>query len=70
VSVLVGRRDVLSVVTDWDSALQGTLASVMLLPDSPLVVLQGGGTSPLYPPNKAIVFHDGMGLPVAELEFG
>jgi hypothetical protein len=50
--------------------LAGTLNLVLLLPSSPLVVLQGGGTSPLYPPNKAVIFHDGLGLPIAELEFG
>lgn len=42
----------------------------MLIPGSPLLVLQGGGKEPLYPPNKAVIFHDGLGAAVAELEFG
>lgn len=52
------------------AALPGTLARAVLLPGSPLMVLQGGGKEPLYPPNKAVIFHDGLGVPVAELEFG
>ncbi|KAK4685029.1 hypothetical protein P7C73_g5125, partial [Tremellales sp. Uapishka_1] len=51
-------------------SLPGTLALVLLLPNSPLLVLQGGGSSPLYPPNKAVIYHDGMNAAVAELEFG
>lgn len=51
-------------------ALPGTLARVLILPGSPLLVLQGGGKEPLYPPNKAVIYHDGLGCPVAELEFG
>jgi hypothetical protein len=52
------------------TALPGTLALALPLPNTPLIVLQGGGTSPLYPPNKAIIYHDGLGAAVAELEFG
>lgn len=51
-------------------ALPGTLAKAMTIPGSPLLVLQGGGKEPLYSPNKAVIFHDGTGSPVAELEFG
>lgn len=50
--------------------LPGTLVRALLLPHSPLLVLQGGGNTPLYPPNKAVVFHDNLGVAVAELEFG
>jgi hypothetical protein len=50
--------------------LPGTLARALILPGSPLLVLQGGGKEPLYPPNKAVIYHDGLGCPVAELEFG
>jgi hypothetical protein len=51
-------------------AFPGTLAKAMMIPGSPLLVLQGGGKEPLYPPNKAVIFHDGTGSPIAELEFG
>lgn len=50
-------------------ALAGTLARAVPLPASPLIVLQGGGANPLFPPNKAVLYHDGLGAPVAELEF-
>jgi hypothetical protein len=49
--------------------LPGTLARVVPIPQSPLLVLQGGGSNPLFPPNKAVIYHDDKG-PVAELEFG
>lgn len=49
--------------------LPGTLERAVPLPHSPLLVLQGGGSNPLYPPNKAVLFHDARGSPVAELEF-
>ncbi|KAK8849744.1 hypothetical protein IAR55_005079 [Kwoniella newhampshirensis] len=50
--------------------LPGTLTLALLLPYSPLLVLQGGGTSPLYAPNKAVIYHDKLGVAVAEIEFG
>ncbi|WVQ66421.1 uncharacterized protein L199_004602 [Kwoniella botswanensis] len=50
--------------------LPGTLTLASLLPRSPLLVLQGGGNNPLYPPNKAVVYNDKLGLAVAEVEFG
>ncbi|KAL1412541.1 Phosphatidylinositol 3,5-bisphosphate-binding protein [Vanrija albida] len=49
--------------------LAGTLARAVPLPASPLIALQGGGSNPLFPPNKAVLYHDGRGAPVAELEF-
>lgn len=50
--------------------LPGTLARALILPGSPLMVLQGGGKEPLFPPNKVVIYHDGLGSPVAEIEFG
>ncbi|OCF61849.1 hypothetical protein L486_01511 [Kwoniella mangroviensis CBS 10435] len=50
--------------------LPGTLTLALLLPRSPLLVLQGGGANPLYPPNKAVVYNDKLGVAVAEVEFG
>ncbi|WVQ96062.1 hypothetical protein IAU59_003162 [Kwoniella sp. CBS 9459] len=50
--------------------LPGTLAVALLLPGSPLLVLQGGGAAPLYPPNKAVIYNDKLGIAVAEIEFG
>ena len=40
------------------------------LAGTPLLALQGGGPSPLYPPNKVVLYHDGLGKAIAELEFG
>ncbi|ODN94814.1 hypothetical protein L198_04961 [Cryptococcus wingfieldii CBS 7118] len=50
--------------------LPGTLALALILPHSPLLILQGGGASPLYAPNKVVVYDDKVGEAVAELEFG
>ncbi|ODN73359.1 hypothetical protein L202_07899 [Cryptococcus amylolentus CBS 6039] len=50
--------------------LPGTLALALILPHSPLLILQGGGASPLYAPNKVVVYNDKVGEAVAELEFG
>lgn len=50
--------------------LSGTLGLAVLLPGTPLLVLQGGGNNPLYPPNKAVIYHDKLGIAIAELEFG
>ncbi|KAK0230799.1 SVP1-like protein 2 [Armillaria fumosa] len=47
----------------------GTLAAVLPLHTSSLLFLLGGGPSPLYPPNKVVVWDDAIGSPVAELEF-
>ncbi|KAF5393601.1 hypothetical protein D9757_000125 [Collybiopsis confluens] len=47
----------------------GTLAAVMPMHTSSLLFLLGGGRSPLYPPNKVILWDDAMGAEVAELEF-
>ncbi|KAJ7638702.1 SVP1-like protein 2 [Roridomyces roridus] len=47
----------------------GTLAAVVPLHTSSLLFLLGGGRSPLYPPNKVIMWDDVLGTEVAELEF-
>ncbi|KAI9574554.1 SVP1-like protein 2 [Boletus coccyginus] len=47
----------------------GTLAAVVPCHTSSLLFLLGGGTSPLYPPNKVIMWDDAAGVEVAELEF-
>ncbi|KAK0491000.1 SVP1-like protein 2 [Armillaria novae-zelandiae] len=47
----------------------GTLAAVLPLHTSSLLFLLGGGPSPLYPPNKVVLWDDALGSPVAELEF-
>lgn len=47
----------------------GTLAAVVPLDTSNILFLLGGGPSPLYSPNKVIVWDDALGREVAELEF-
>lgn len=47
----------------------GTLAAAFPLHTTNLLFLLGGGRSPLYPPNKVIVWDDALGKEVAELEF-
>ncbi|KAK0190969.1 SVP1-like protein 2 [Armillaria mellea] len=47
----------------------GTLAAVLPLHTSSLLFLLGGGPSPLYPPNKVVLWDDALGSQVAELEF-
>lgn len=47
----------------------GTLAAVVPMHTSSLLFLLGGGRSPLYPPNKVILWDDAIGSEVAELEF-
>lgn len=49
--------------------LPGTLQAVYPLPFSPLLVIQGGGRNPLYPPNKLVFFNDVEGKEVLEVEF-
>ncbi|KAF8493517.1 WD40-repeat-containing domain protein [Gautieria morchelliformis] len=49
--------------------VNGTLAMVLPLHTTSLLFLLGGGRSPLYPPNKVIVWDDALGREVAELEF-
>ncbi|KAI5119897.1 hypothetical protein M0805_003701 [Coniferiporia weirii] len=47
----------------------GTLATVLPMETSSILFLVGGGPSPLYPPNKVVVWDDALGREVAELEF-
>ena len=47
----------------------GSLAIVLPMHTSSLLFLVGGGPSPLYPPNKVVVWDDARGRAVAELEF-
>lgn len=47
----------------------GTLSAVIPLHTSSLLFLIGGGRSPLYPPNKVILWNDTICKEVAELEF-
>lgn len=48
---------------------QGTLSTVLPMHCSNILFLVGGGPSPLYSPNKVIVWDDALGREVAELEF-
>ncbi|BEI82656.1 hypothetical protein CcaverHIS002_0305240 [Cutaneotrichosporon cavernicola] len=50
-------------------SLPGMLARAVPLPGSPLLALQGGGSDPLFPPNKVVLYHDVRGAAVADLEF-
>ena len=47
----------------------GTLSAVVPLHTTNILFLLGGGRSPLYPPNKVILWDDALGKEVAELEF-
>ena len=47
----------------------GTLSAVIPLHTSSILFLVGGGRSPLYPPNKVVLWDDALGKEVAELEF-
>lgn len=47
----------------------GTLAAAVPLHLSNILFLLGGGPSPLYPPNKVVVWDDAIGTEVSELEF-
>ncbi|KAF9534809.1 WD40-repeat-containing domain protein [Crepidotus variabilis] len=47
----------------------GTLSAAVPLHCSNIIFLLGGGRSPLYPPNKVIVWNDTLGKEAAELEF-
>lgn len=60
----------LILILSWYSELTGgTLSAVVPLHTSSLLFLLGGGRSPLYPPNKVILWDDAIGSEVAELEF-
>ncbi|CAA7259662.1 unnamed protein product [Cyclocybe aegerita] len=47
----------------------GTLSTALPLHSSNILFLLGGGPSPLYPPNKVILWNDALGKEIAELEF-
>ena len=47
----------------------GTLAAIIPLHMTSLLILLGGGRNPLYPPNKVILWDDALGKEVSELEF-
>ncbi len=60
----------------FPAELNGTLTSVIPLPHTSLLALQGGGSSPLHPPNKVVIYNDAIqdnegffGRPIASLEF-
>ena len=55
--------------SDRSELTGGTLAAVVPCHTSSLLFLLGGGRSPLYPPNKVILWDDAAGTEVAELEF-
>lgn len=47
----------------------GALAIIQPMHSSSLLLLVGGRRTPLYPPNKVVVWDDALGHEVAELEF-
>lgn len=47
----------------------GTLSIIQPVQTTSLLLLVGGHRSPLYPPNKVVVWDDAVGHEVAELEF-
>ncbi|KAF8528776.1 SVP1-like protein 2 [Hysterangium stoloniferum] len=49
--------------------VNGTLTTVLPLHTTSILFLLGGGRSPLYPPNKVIIWDEAIRKEVAELEF-
>jgi WD repeat-containing protein 45 len=47
----------------------GTISTILPLHTSSLTFLIGGGRSPLYPPNKVVLWDEAKSRTVAELEF-
>ena len=76
---LLSKRSVFSLTTAHRSSLvddaytfgdsEGTLAFVVPCHTSSVLYLVGGGPSPIFPPNKVVVWDDARGRAVAELEF-
>lgn len=61
---------ILQILSGRSTELEGgTLSAVVPLHATNILFLQGGGRSPLYPPNKVILWNDALGKEVAELEF-
>lgn len=57
-------------IANLSVVLPGSLALAVILPHAPLLVLQAGGTAPLYAPNKVVIYNDKLREAVAEIEFG
>ena len=76
---LLSKRSVISISTTNQSSSaedayafgdgEGTLAFVVPCHTSSVLYLVGGGPSPIFPPNKVVVWDDARGRAVAELEF-
>jgi hypothetical protein len=47
----------------------GTISIMLPLHTTSLLFIVGGGRSPLYPPNKVVLWDESKGKAVAELEF-
>lgn len=63
------RNTLLTDLSNYLELSNGTLSHVLPLHTTNLLFLVGGGRSPLYPPNKVVVWDDALGREVAELEF-
>ncbi|GAA6058579.1 hypothetical protein JCM10212_007018 [Sporobolomyces blumeae] len=65
---IVYRTFPLEVMTRKDLP-NASLRIVLPLEQTNLLLLVGGPPTPLYPPNKVVIWDDQLGAPVAELEF-